>query len=246
MASVFVLLLSIAISFTVVRVGAVALELTGMSWEHAKFEALSAFTNSGFTTRDSEAITRHPARRRIASILIVLGNAGLVAVIGSFASSLVTPQPLERLVNIGMIIGGIALLVWVGHARWVGRRLKRTVKQWLDARYNLSEWSPHDLLHLDEGFALTRIVIPADSPALGRRLAELRLKDHLVQILAVERGEEFRPIPRGEDRLMANDSLVVFGRASAIEHLFEPDETEVLEVSETSQPIERDPLQGEW
>ncbi len=83
--TVALLLLAIIVSFIVVRIGATALELTGLSWERAKFQALSAFTNAGFTTQESEEIVRHPLRRRIVSYLIVLGNAGLVATIGSFA-----------------------------------------------------------------------------------------------------------------------------------------------------------------
>ena len=51
------LLIFIAVSFIVVRIGAAALELTGLSWDQAKFQALSAFTNAGFTTRESEQIT---------------------------------------------------------------------------------------------------------------------------------------------------------------------------------------------
>jgi hypothetical protein len=240
MTPVIILLISIAISFVVVRVGAVALELTGVSWDRAKFQALSAFTNSGFTTRESEEITRHPVRRRIASILIVLGNAGLVAVVGSFAGSLLNPQPMQTWLNLGLIAGGLGLLVWIGHGRWVGRRLRATAQEWLERRYQLSEWSPHDLLRLDEGFALTRFVVPEDSPALGRRLVDLRLKDHLVQILAIERGRDFLAIPRGEDRVQAGDRLVVFGRALAIEHLFEPDEAATLGVVETEESGEPD------
>jgi hypothetical protein len=238
MTAVIVLLVSIAISFVVVRVGAVAFELTGIPWDQAKFQALSSFTNTGFTTREAEEIIRHPVRRRIASILIVLGNAGLVAVVGGFAGSLLNPQPFQSLLNLGLILGGIGILVWIGHGRWLGRRLRRAAQGWLDRRYRLSAWSPRDLLRLDEGFALTRFVVPDESPALGRKLSELRLKDHVVQVLAVERGNDFRAVPRGEDRFQSGDRLVVFGRAKAIEHLFEPDETEALEVVETDESLE--------
>jgi hypothetical protein len=238
MTPVIVLLVTIAISFVMVRVGAVAFELTGIPWDQAKFQALSAFTNSGFTTRESEEITRHPVRRRIASILIVLGNAGLVAVVGGFASSLLNPQPFQSVLNLALILGGVGILVWIGHGRWVGRHLRRAARRWLDRRYQLSEWSPEDLLRLDEGFALIRFVVPDDSPALGRRLSELRLKEHVVQVLAVERGGDFHPVPRGEDRFQAGDRLVVFGRAEAIDHLFEPEQAETLGVVETDEPIE--------
>lgn len=238
MAPVIILLVSIAISFVVVRVGAVALELTGIPWDQAKFQALSSFTNTGFTTREAEEITRHPVRRRIVSILIVLGNAGLVAVVGGFAGSMMRPQPFQSVVNLGLILGGVGLLVWIGHGRWLGERLRRTAKAWLDHRYRLSEWSPHDLLRLDRGFALTRFVVAGDSPAVERRLDELRLKDHVVQVLAIERGREFHPVPRGDARCKSGDRLVVFGRAEAIEHLFEPEEAASFEIVETEEPLD--------
>jgi hypothetical protein len=237
MTPVIILLLSIVISFVAVRVGAVALELTGMPWDQSKFQALSAFTNTGFTTREAEEITVHPARRRVVTILIVFGNAGLVAVVGSFAGSMLTTRPFEALGNVGLIIAGVGLLAWIGHGEWVGRHLRRAAKAWLDKRYRLSDSSPHDLLHLDEGFALTRFVVTADSPALGRRLADLRLKDYTVQILAIERGAEFNPIPRGDDRVREGERLIVYGRRSAIEHLFEPEWMAALEVTETEASI---------
>jgi Trk K+ transport system NAD-binding subunit len=59
-----------------------------------------------------------------------------------------------------------------------------------------------------------------------------------VQVLAVERGGDFHPVPRGEDRFQAGDRLVVFGRAEAIDHLFEPEQAETLGVVETDEPIE--------
>jgi hypothetical protein len=47
---VIISLLVITISFIVVRIGAVAFELTGLPWERAEFQALSAFTTVGSTT----------------------------------------------------------------------------------------------------------------------------------------------------------------------------------------------------
>ena len=233
MTAVVILLLSIVISFVVVRVGAAAFELTGMPWDQAKFQALSAFTNSGFTTAESEEITRHPMRRRVAAILIVLGNAGLVAVIGGFAGSLVSERPLEPLLNLSVVLGGVGLLVWISRGHWVGRRLRHAAKEWLDRRYQLSAWSPGDLLHLDEGYSLARCAIAGDSPLVGHRLGELQLKDRVVQILAIERSDDFTPVPRSEEQLRAGDELVVFGRATEIERLFGAEQSAMLEVIET-------------
>ena len=73
--ALFVLVL--IVSFIVVRIGAIALQLTGLEWSLAKFQSLSCFTSTGFTTKEAELITGDPRRRRIASVLIVLGHAGL-------------------------------------------------------------------------------------------------------------------------------------------------------------------------
>ncbi len=79
---------TVIVSFIAVRIGAIAFQLTGLEWSLAKFQALSCFTATGFTTKEAELITGHPQRRRIATILIVIGHAGFVTLIATFANSL--------------------------------------------------------------------------------------------------------------------------------------------------------------
>ncbi len=72
------ILIVLVISLLVVRVATVALTLTGMSQQMAKFQARSAFTGAGFTTSESENVVGHPVRRRIIMLLMLVGNAGIV------------------------------------------------------------------------------------------------------------------------------------------------------------------------
>lgn len=58
--NLFLFIFAILISFIVVRIGAVAFELTGLEWSIAKFQALSCFTGTGFTTRESELVLMSP------------------------------------------------------------------------------------------------------------------------------------------------------------------------------------------
>ena len=103
--SVILLIVFISISYLIVRIGAIALELTGMERAKARFQALSAFTGTGFTTREAEAVINHPRRRKIVTYLMILGNAGIVTVIATFVVSLrpagifrpsLFPRPRER------------------------------------------------------------------------------------------------------------------------------------------------------
>ena len=63
MIAALTLLVVLTLSIVVVRAGAVALRLTGIPEEVARFQARSAFTGAGFTTSESEAIVNHPVRR---------------------------------------------------------------------------------------------------------------------------------------------------------------------------------------
>jgi len=71
-------LLVVFISFLVIRAAAVALMMTGLDEKRAKFQALSAFSGTGFTTKEAESVINHPRRRRIVTWLMILGNAGIV------------------------------------------------------------------------------------------------------------------------------------------------------------------------
>ena len=86
--NILLFVITLTVSFIAVSIGAVAFHLTGIEWSVAKFQALSCFSGAGFTTTESELITSHPQRRKIASVLIISGNVGLVTMIATFANSL--------------------------------------------------------------------------------------------------------------------------------------------------------------
>ena len=49
-------IITIIISFIAVRIGAIVFELTGIEWSLAKFQALSCFGGTDFTTKEAELI----------------------------------------------------------------------------------------------------------------------------------------------------------------------------------------------
>ncbi|GAI01774.1 unnamed protein product [marine sediment metagenome] len=61
------IILIIVVIFTnvmIIKVATAALKLTGLDERTASFQALSALTGTGFTTRESELIISQPMRRR--------------------------------------------------------------------------------------------------------------------------------------------------------------------------------------
>ncbi len=92
------LLLIVVLSILITRIATIALIHTGLSRESARFQARSVFTGAGFTTTESENVVRHPVRRRIVMLLMLLGNAGIVTAVASLMlplgpRSAATPAP---------------------------------------------------------------------------------------------------------------------------------------------------------
>lgn len=75
------LLVVILLALLVMRVATVVLTLTGLSRESARFQARSALTGVGFTTREAESVVNHPVRRRVVMLLMLIGSAGVISVV---------------------------------------------------------------------------------------------------------------------------------------------------------------------
>jgi len=65
----------LALSLVLTRVATVALTMTGLSQEVDKFQARSAFTGTGFTTKEAENVVNHPVLRRIIAMLMIIRSA---------------------------------------------------------------------------------------------------------------------------------------------------------------------------
>ena len=86
------LLLILGISFFLIRLAAVALKLTGMPEQNARFQAVSALTGTGFTTTEAEMIVNYPIRRNIIALLMIFGNLGIVSVLSTLMISFVRTE----------------------------------------------------------------------------------------------------------------------------------------------------------
>jgi hypothetical protein len=220
MGSAIILLVIIFASLICIRAGAIALELTGMDADKAQFQALSAFTNTGFTTREAEEIVRYPIRRKIITVLIVLGYAGMVSVIATFATSLFQQNFLFTAIHFAVIVVAMYILYRLASWRGVTTRVGKYLRQWLVSRYSLRAPSLEEMLSVAEGFGVVRIVVPDGSPMIGRPLLELNLKTHKVQILSITRGAETITIPQGHDVLQSGDMLTCYGHVDAVTAMF--------------------------
>jgi hypothetical protein len=216
------ILLVVGITVLVVKAGSVALRLTGMDERRANFQAISAVTGTGFTTRESELVAADPVRRKIVSFLMIFGNVVIVMLIsllvGSFAAvaRAVEKWYLEYGIPAAVFVVGGLLLYLVLRSHGLTRRWNRWVNEKLTSRLKLRERPVAEVLALAEGYGVAEIPVAERSPCAGKTLAEADLRATGILVLAIRRGEEVLPSPSAAEHIRPGDRLVCYGELARV------------------------------
>lgn len=225
MVAIISLLIVVVLSLLVVRVATVALTLTGLSRQLARFQARSAFTGSGFTTTESEKVVHHPLRRRIIMLLMLLGNAGIVTAVSSLILSLTTTSTDEGILGtvwfrMTALAVGLLALWGIAYSRWVDSWLSRVIT------WALKNWTDLDvrdyagLLHLSGGYAVVEMQVKTDDWLAERQLTDLKLSDEGILVLGIEKPDgNYVGAPRGKTQLAVDDTLLLYGPRQVLQKL---------------------------
>ena len=213
------LLVVVALSLLVTRVATVILVATGMSRATARFQARSAFTGSGFTTRESEEVVSHPVRRRVVMTLMLLGNAGIVAVASSLIIGFRSGGHTQWMTILELIVG-LGVLLAMARSAWVDRRLTRMIRRLLDRHTDLATRDLASLLDLTGHYAVGELHLEEGDWVVERPMGDLRLRDEGVAVLGVTRADgSHLGVPGDWTVLGAGDTVVIYGRAEALDEL---------------------------
>ena len=206
------LLVILTFSVVVVRVAAVALRLTGMPADVARFQARSAFTGTGFTTSETEAVVSHPVRRRVIAILMLFGSIGLVTVLATFIVSFIaTDNSMQALSQQFLWLVGSVALLWFIALNPIADRLMCGSIGWLLQRMTmLGQPGPTSLLQISPRYSVAEHAAPRGGGD-GKQLSELRSVDQRIFILGVhhENGS-YSSMPDPGMPLAAGDRVVVY------------------------------------
>ena len=154
------LLVVLSLSLLVTRIAAMALMLTGMSSEAARFQARSAFTGVGFTTHEAEDVVGHPVRRRIVMLLMLLGNLGVATVVATMMLSVMqTVESENRWLKLLAIAGGLLFLWVIATNRYLERHLNRVISWILRHWGNLQVRDYVAILQLQNDYAVSELLV---------------------------------------------------------------------------------------
>jgi hypothetical protein len=221
MAYVGILLIAILVSFIVVRIGGFALQLTGIEPEVATFQALSAFSGTGFTTREAERVVGHRTRRRIVTILIILGNAGMVTVIATLVASFTQVSGYTWfLIRLAIIIGGIFGLYQLIIRSKVGHGILDRMRKPLMNLILREAPVVEEIFNAGKEWAISLVVIKRSSKNVGLSVADITAGGD-VEILAIDRaGTDLIRPDRGE-KIVSGDRLLVYANRESIKRVLD-------------------------
>lgn len=213
------LIVVVSLSLLVVRVGTIALTMTGVSKEVASFQSLSAFSGAGFTTKEAEDITAYPARRRVVKALIRLGSVGLVTTIATLVLSFADPA--TRFSRLLVLLGAAVVLVGLSRSRWFHDLLTPLIRRALGRTATFEIRDYVGLLNLHRDFHIADITVQEGSWLANERLADLELRSgEGIDILGIRRaGGTYIGAPSGEHELVPGDTIVAYGQRERLEEL---------------------------
>jgi len=219
------LLVVLVMSLIITRVATVALALTGMTPQAARFQARSALTGAGFTTSESERVVNHPVRRRIIMALMLIGNTGLVLAAALMVTLLAGggEEGLARHVpQLVLLLAGLIALYVAARSAWLERVLARFIEGVLARHTQLAQRDYASLLRLGRDYRVVEMAVEAGDWIEGRTLADLQLAREGVLVLGVTRADgSYVGAPRGDATLHVDDVVMLYGSESALSELDE-------------------------
>ena len=209
------------ISLTIVRIATVMLKMTGLSEDIARFQARSAFTGTGFTTRESESIISHPVRRRIIQNLMLTGNIGIVSFISSLLLTFMTGQNnKDILLRFLILFAGALFLYLVSRTKPFNWIMSKIIEGILKKRTHLYTKDYDSLLFLSGEFEVIKTQISEGSWLSDKTLNDLKLSDEGILVIGVRRTDGYYiGSPRGNTVIYSNDELILYGREKILREI---------------------------
>jgi hypothetical protein len=220
--SIVILLLVILISALIIKVGTIALRMTGIDRETAAFQALSAFSGTGFTTSEAENIVNHPRRRKVVKALMILGNVGIVTALAMLFLSLQGATVTNAIAKFGVI--GIAAILVLAFplSKGLDSLLENFIMKRLSKSTHFSMGAFSQIMRFTRGYGIAELIVSEADALEGKTLAESGLTSSDILVLAIRRGHGMIPTPKAGETIRTDDRLVCFGPlnniAAAVEH----------------------------
>mgnify|MGYP000930772526 FL=1 len=215
--SLVIFLILFVLIWLLIEILSIVLKLTGLELSKARFQVISILTHTGFTTRESELIVQHPTRRKIASVLMIVSYVAQITLI-TLLFNVLTQATRNILGTAIALFIMAAFVILVTQSKKLSSWFDQVTEKLLKKRIQKSASGDRieQVLNLSPEFSIYGLLVDTDSFICDKTLSELKLKEHFIQILKIDRGSEVIDFPLADTRLLAGDRLIVYGKIDAL------------------------------
>ena len=158
-------------------------------------------------------------------MLMVLGNAGIVTAMSSLILTFVKDGNQTGItLRVVILVTDLVLLYALASSRWLDRRLSNFLG-WALKRYTKMDVRDYaSLLHVAGEFRVTELQVQAEDWLTDRDLRRAKLRDEGILVLGITRRDgTYLGAPKADTKILPHDTLVLYGRATALERLDQRD-----------------------
>jgi hypothetical protein len=203
--------------FLIIEISVAVLVITGLESDVARFQAVSMLTATGFTTKESELIARHPIRRKVSFFLILFGVFSLAVLIACITQALTENFRVPQLLIVTVFFGILLLLI---KNKTINQRLKGKFVKDLKEEFALDELPVQEILYTSEEDFFIGVEISKDSPYVNNKFPDIITPEEDIMLLFVRRGEHKIRERQQDFLIQEGDVLFLYGSKAEIESKF--------------------------
>ncbi|MFE1243489.1 TrkA C-terminal domain-containing protein [Fictibacillus sp. NPDC058756] len=222
-------LLYFAIIAVVIEINVLLFTLTGLKKEIARFQVISMFTATGFTTGESELILEHPIRRRLSTFLILFGVFSLAVIISAISNILSDEFRSIELGMITLVLIGLYLILSIPKFK---RYLVKSFEGHLEKQYNLADLPLRDVMYFDEDDVVIELPIHKNSSVIGKKLKDVIEMEDDMLVLFIKRGDVTLRKDSYTTEIQEGDMIFLYGNQNSLTKRFKKEMEELKEKTE--------------
>lgn len=214
----FITLLIILLVIT--EIISIIYKITGLDIDKARFQIISILTHTGFTTKESELISQHPLRRRIASMLMVVSYGAQISLI-SILVTMLRDSRQSVVVLLAVVLILVLLIAVALRNRYMLARFENLLERVIERNMKSGRKfrTVDEVLKLNDDFSVAEVILDDNCSLVGMQLKDTGLKQNFIQVLNIDRGSEIIHFPASDFVFQPADKIVVYGRIDSIKNL---------------------------
>jgi hypothetical protein len=217
--------LSIILIYVIfIEIFTVIFKMTGLTNDKARFQVISLFTNSGFTTQEAELIVNSKIRRKIANLTMLSGFILNVTVISVLVNVFITLGQAEStdVLKFFLVIGGFFVVMYILKKLKVFEFLLKGITERITNR--IIYGGNTNVIEVLDTYGKNSIVqikiINLPEILNNVTLEKSDLRSNGINVLAITRDGETNAHVTKDDIIKAHDRIILFGRLASIKKVF--------------------------